>query len=470
MRWPIRNQILVPVAALLTAAVTLIAVFSAVLATRRSEEQTLRHLREVIATLGQSNFPFAPNVLDKMRGLSGAEFAVRDEQGHLVTSTLDMGEELQAALQQIPASEGLASLAGYPVIAVHDQRYLASAVRNPGTAGHSTLILLYPEQSWRQARWEAALPPLAVGVATIVLMILLSAWLAHHLSRRIQSVQQQVAAIADGEFIEVEAGQQQDEIRELALSVNAMSRQLRQMQQTVRQSERSRLLGQLAGGLAHQLRNAVTGARLAVQIHMRRCTGTTPDDSLNVALRQLSLTEEQIKGFLSLGRQEQKPPEPCDIGSLITEIAALVGPTCEHAQVRFQHQAAPDLPTLQADIQGLRGAVLNLTLNAIEAAGPSGEVSLQATLQPSTGHIQIEVRDNGPGPPANLAESLGEPFVSGKPEGVGLGLMLARQVAADHGGTLTWLRESQQTCFRLLLPIAGDAQLRVAHLNGAQRH
>lgn len=452
MRWPIRNQILVPVAVLLTAAVTLIAVFSAVLATRRSEEQTLRHLREVIATLGQSNFPFAPNVLDKMRGLSGAEFVVRDDQGQLIASTLDSARELHSAVQHIPASEGLASLASYPVINVRGERYLASAVRNPSTAGQSTLIVLYPETSWRQARWEAALPPLAVGAATIVLMVLLSAWLAHHLSRRIQSVQQQVATIADGEFIEVDAGERQDEIRELAVSVNTMSRQLRQMQQTIRQSERSRLLGQLAGGLAHQLRNAVTGARLAVQIHMRRCTSTPQDDSLNVALRQLSLTEEQIKGFLSLGRQEQKPPEQCDIGSLITEIAALVGPTCEHAQVRFQHQAAAGLPSLQADIQGLRGAVLNLTLNAIEAAGPGGEVCLQATFQPATQHIQIEVRDNGPGPPANLTETLGEPFVSGKPEGVGLGLMLAKQVATDHGGTLTWLRESEQTYFRLLLP------------------
>ena len=456
VRWPIRNQILVPVAALLTAAVTLIAVFSAVLATRRSEEQTLRHLQEVIATLGQSSFPLAPNVLDKMRGLSGADFVVRDDQGKLVAATFQQTDELRSALEQIPPSEELPSLRKYPALSVLGRRYLVSAVRNP--ASETTLIVLYPEQSLRQARWEAALPPLAVGAATILLMVLLSAWLAQRLSRRIQSVQTQVAAIAGGEFIEIETGQRQDEIRELATSVNAMSRQLRQMQQTIRQAERSRLLGQLAGGLAHQLRNAVTGARLAVQLHLRRCTSShQSDDSLTVALRQLSLTEEQIKGFLSLGRQEQKPPEPCDLGNLISEIAALVGPTCEHAQVRFAHDAPIRLSKLVADVQGLRGAVLNLTLNAIEAAGPGGEVHLQVSEQAFANALLIEVRDNGPGPPDELAEALGEPFVTGKAEGVGLGLALARQVAIDHGGMLTWERESGRTCFRLTLPLVWRA-------------
>ena len=168
MRWPLRNQILVPVAALLTAAVTLIAVFSAVLATRRSEEQTLRHLREVIATLGQSSFPLAPNVLDKMRGLSGAEFAVRDGQGRLVTATLQDTAELSRVLEKFPSTDEFASLRKYPAVTLQGQRYLVSAVRNSGNAGPTTLMVLYPEQSWRQARWEAALPPLAVGAATTV--------------------------------------------------------------------------------------------------------------------------------------------------------------------------------------------------------------------------------------------------------------------------------------------------------------
>ncbi|MDB5388087.1 MAG: signal transduction histidine kinase [Planctomycetaceae bacterium] len=461
MRWPIRNQILMPVALLLTLAVTLIAVSSAILAARRSEEQTLRHLRQVVGALGQASFPFNQNVLEKMRGLSGAEFVVKSEKSAITAATLPNSDELNSDLQSIPTTEELVSLGKYPAVTVLSQRYLVSAVRGPNDLGRTTLIVLYPELSLKQARWEAAVPPLAVGAATILLMVVLSAWLAQHLSLRIRSVQQQVAQIAQGRFQEVDAGHRHDEIRDLATSVNEMCGQLRQMQQTIRVAERSRLLGQLAGGLAHQLRNAVTGARLAVQIHAKRChpansdksgadSHKQPDDSLKVALQQLALTEEQIKGFLSLGRQERRPPEACHIDAVLAEIASLVQASCEHSQVQFQYHVQADIPAIQADRQGLRGALLNLTLNAIEAAGPSGQVRLNATC--SEGTIEIEIRDNGAGLPEELADTLGEPFVTGKPEGVGLGLALARQVAGDHGGQLIWGREANWTYFRLRLP------------------
>jgi signal transduction histidine kinase len=291
---------------------------------------------------------------------------------------------------------------------------------------------------------------LIVGAGTIVLMLLVSAGLAQHLSSRIQDVERQVAAIAGGDFREADAGSRRDEIQELVASVNQMSRQLRQMQQTVRQSERARLLGQLAGGMAHQLRNALTGARLAVQIHARRCPLESREESLAVALRQLALTEEQVKGFLSLGRLERRPPQACDVTALVAEVAALVGPTCEHAKVRLETSIAGGLPPLLVDVDGLRSATLNLVLNAIEAAGPQGAVSLRAAA--CGGEMLLEVFDNGPGPPPETVEMLFEPFVTSKREGAGLGLALARQVATDHGGELTWERAREQTCFRLTLP------------------
>ena len=67
----------------------------------------------------------------------------------------------------------------------------------------------------------------------------------------------------------------------------------------------------------------------------------------------------------------------------------------------------------------------------------------------------IQVSDTGPGPPPELRESLFDPFVTGKPEGVGLGLALARQVAQAHHGTVSWCREDGWTRFRLVLPLPG---------------
>jgi len=103
-----------------------------------------------------------------------------------------------------------------------------------------------------------------------------------------------------------------------------------------------------------------------------------------------------------------------------------------------------------ADEPSLRAAVLNLALNAIEAASPGGSVALE--LRNDSHTRVIEVTDTGPGPPSQLGETLFEPFVSGKPEGVGLGLALARHVALAHHGSVSWAREGAFTRFRLTLP------------------
>ncbi len=71
------------------------------------------------------------------------------------------------------------------------------------------------------------------------------------------------------------------------------------------------------------------------------------------------------------------------------------------------------------------------------------------------GEVTIEVGDTGPGPPPGVAETLLEAFVTSKPEGVGLGLAIAHQVAAEHGGRLSWSRRGGETWFRLALPMAG---------------
>jgi signal transduction histidine kinase len=167
------------------------------------------------------------------------------------------------------------------------------------------------------------------------------------------------------------------------------------------------------------------------------------------------MTEEQVKGLLSLGRVERRPPAACDLRRLLDDITLLVGPACEHAKVTLQTGCGAAPLVVTADEAGLRAAVLNLALNAVEAAGHGGSVRLDAVA--SGGEVVVEVSDTGPGPPPGLADSLFEPFTTGKPEGVGLGLALAHEVAAAHGGALTWGRVGSETRFRLALPRTPEA-------------
>jgi signal transduction histidine kinase len=92
----------------------------------------------------------------------------------------------------------------------------------------------------------------------------------------------------------------------------------------------------------------------------------------------------------------------------------------------------------------------NVIGNAVEAAGPGAtvEVGLAATRSGAL----VEVADTGPGPPTDVAAKLFEPFVTGKPEGIGLGLAVAKQAAEAHGGRITWDRRDGRTVFRIEFP------------------
>jgi signal transduction histidine kinase len=451
MRWSIRNQILLPLIAIQATAVAAIAIATAASAARRSERLIVDRLNGVIDALGDARFTYTPAVLVRMRGLSGAHFAAHGRDGRVTASSVAGLEVLPPRLQSLPATGHIDALGGNPEVELDGTRYLAASLRPPAGPQGASLLVLYPETSWRLARWEAAMPPLMLGAASLALMVLATGWVAHRIAARIRQVRGQVARIVDGDFREIDPAGQQDEVADLARSINHLCTRLREMQHTIRETERSRLLAQLAAGLAHQLRNALTGARLSVQLHARRHPASASDRSLDIAMRQLAIIEEQVRGLLSLGKVERHPAQAYDLTRIVADVAFLVDPACHHARVALAHRAGGGPMEVVGDPSGVRAALLNLVLNAIEAAGPGGTVRLDAT---ATGaEAAVEVADTGAGPPEELTDSLCEAFVTGKPEGVGLGLALAQRVATDHGGRLSWGREGGETRFRLTLPI-----------------
>jgi hypothetical protein len=281
------------------------------------------------------------------------------------------------------------------------------------------------------------------------------------LAARITAVERHVARIAEGEFGHTlvashEAPAGSDEISRLIDGVNHMSLQLEQLRGSLVAGERQRLLGQLAAGFAHELRNAVTGARLAIDLHRRRCPAGVgsgpPDDSLTVAARQLDILEEEVRGLLALAKapaQQKQPPEPISIDRLLAEVRDLTAPRCDHAGVRM-HCELPTNLSLIGRHDALRAALVNLALNGIDAAGRSGDVWLSAARTGSQTILAVD--DSGAGPPASVRDSMHEPFVTSKPEGIGLGLSVARAVAEEHGGVLAWERTGGRTRFAISLP------------------
>src|SRR5439155_4984431 len=132
----------------------------------------------------------------------------------------------------------------------------------------------------------------------------------------------------------------------------------------------------------------------------------------------------------------------------------LLRPRCQHAhnELRWRMPVAP--VALNADINQISQVILNLLTNAIDAAGPGGWV--EATVGRTDRSAFAEITDSGPGPGPQVAARLFEPFVTCKPEGVGLGLAVAKQIVEAHGGTIHWERRDGATCFRIELRVEND--------------
>jgi signal transduction histidine kinase len=335
-----------------------------------------------------------------------------------------------------------------PRVAVAGQEYFCQGVALQSDVGaNRVLYFFYPEARLREAVMQAIQPALIIGAIGGTIALALTLLMTQRITRRLRELVRRTRLIADGDFSPMPLGERRDELQELGQAVNEMAGRLAKSEDVLRSSERLRLLGQVSGGLAHQLRNGVAGAKLAVQLHARATPGI---EELDVALRQLSLVEIQLKRFLDLGKATELNRQVCNLGTVVEESVALLRPSCVHTRIALHWQPPTEPVSLSADAHQLGQVVLNLLTNAIEAAGPGGWIEVKVGLARTVAFV--EVNDSGAGLDPKVVNRLFEPFVTSKPEGVGLGLAVARQIVQAHGGTIAWARRGDATCFRIELP------------------
>lgn len=442
MRLGLRYQLLIPPVLLLLAVIG-ITTWTALSAAQRARSQLDTRIRQIAQALSGKPFPRDKRIYELLGPLTGAELLELDTEHRIFGGTLATVPTDLPPPHSDPDEVHLEAR-----VWVDGEAYLCCGVQ---IRDDRIIYLFYPERLWRDALWEAIQPSLLIGGGLGLAAVVLTLTVSHRLTRRVQELERRTRQIAGGDFSPMPLPARNDEIRDLSASVNDMAEKLARLQETVQKTERLRLLGQLSGGLAHQLRNGVAGARLAVQLHQRELAqGQNVDPSaLAVALRQLTLVETNLQRFLDLGHRKAGSPQNCSLTGVLSEAVALLQPQCRHAGLALIWNPPGEEMAIEGDLGQLQQLFLNVLTNAMEAAGPGGRVAV--TLASCNGKKVVEVSDSGPGPSAEVAARLFEPFVTGKPEGCGLGLAVARQVAESHGGKINWERRDGQTCFHIEL-------------------
>lgn len=461
MRWPIQLQLLMPMLVVVLLAIVLASGTTAYWAVARARAQQEDDLRRVARVLAQATYPLTEPVLEQLSGLSGADLVVFDSQGRLRATTLRVGPgELRRLTGRNQDKAGMAeSLPREGLVVLGGTAYLCDRLpREHGSLSPAaeSLFILYPKDRWSRQIRQAALPALVTGALAAVAAALTAVFLARRLVRPIHELVRCTAAISKGGFAPVTVSRRNDELRDLEAAINRMGERLAEYEAETRRAERLHTLGKIGAGLAHQLRNAAAGGRIAVELHQRDCPLRPTDESLPVALRQFGLMESFLQRFLALGGEGGHERARLPAAALIAEVLALVRPTSEHLGVPIEFRDPGEPIELVGDAAAVRELLTNLILNACEASkdAPRSGPRVVVTLgQPALGWGEIRVCDAGPGPPDSVRDRLFEPFATGKPDGLGLGLFVARQVAQAHGGDLTWERRDGMTCFAFRFPL-----------------
>jgi two-component system, NtrC family, sensor kinase len=352
------------------------------------------------------------------------------------------GQQVMPAVDDHPALVTVAYGVSYPppllLIEISVDR-LFGLLQRETSSFRRELVELERATQRRTATFLAAMP---LFVAAAVL------YLSRSIAQPLARLSGGAAAVAGGDLdvrIQIDTP---DEFGALAQEFNAMTVAVKQHQEKLVQSEKLAAIGRVAAGVAHELNNP-----LQVILGYLSLNRDVPDRRLAT---QLAATEDEVRRCMEIVEamlEISRPPSATatsrvDLRALCDDVASrlsVVPPATRRLSVN-------GAASVQADAHKLRQVLFNLMKNAVEAAGPEGEVTVVITA--SNGVAELAVGDSGPGIPPEAMTRIFEPFFTTKPAGTGLGLALSRAIARVHGGDITLGNGQRGAVFTLRLPEA----------------
>jgi signal transduction histidine kinase len=213
---------------------------------------------------------------------------------------------------------------------------------------------------------------------------------------------------------------------------------LQQSERQVLRAEQLAAVGQVAAGVAHELRNPLTSVKMLVQAGLEGDSpATLPREDLGLIEHEIRRMESCIQTFLDFARPPHSEKRQTDLHDVVHRALALVEGRARRQNVSVTADQPPGPIELLIDGEQIHQALLNLLLNALDALPQGGAVRLEVVPAPHSGAgVTVRVRDNGPGIAPRILSRLFEPFVSGKETGLGLGLSICRRLVEAHGGSI----------------------------------
>jgi signal transduction histidine kinase len=428
--------------------------------TRALEDRVGEQAQHAATVLTRSQLPLTPDLLGRVAELERTGFVLLDSTGTIVESSYP---SVPRALADVigswrsrpptPGSVAHLDVDGVPSIAVLAPVSSAADTRVVALVAVASLV------DARAAAWRAAV---GVAIAVLIAGTLMAALLRYRFRAVTQPLERLAAfagAVAAGGRDERLPVSGHDELAQLSTAVNDMTERIGQYEARLAANTRLSALGEMAARIAHEVRNPLTGLKMQLELLGERFP-EAERPTIRQLLDEVRRLELVVDASLTLARDRPVRREPVDISSLAGDVLSLLGPSFAHRNIRVDAQLAAT-QRVAGDPHQLKQALMNLLGNAADALPGGGRILVSTACTSDPPRVIVQVADSGPGIGEELATRLASGPASTKPFGLGLGLMLCREVATTHGGQLVMTAHGALggAAFALELPVAAsDAQ------------
>ena len=287
---------------------------------------------------------------------------------------------------------------------------------------------------------------IVAGAGAVAICAVSMLMLAYLIQRPMVELQEKIGLVSEGNLdVRVSFSRRNDEIGDLGRQFNHMMQQLRESREEIERLHRTQMsraehlatLGELATGLAHEIRNPLAGIAGVIEIVGRDLPSTSPARAVIKDVRQeIAQINRIVTDLLETARPHPPQIRLSNLNTTVEHAVMLARQQVLSKPIKIELQKAPDLPEVEHDSDQIHQVLLNLLLNAVQAVTGAGTVNVEIDPQAQDGFASVVVRDTGRGISPLHLSNIFRPFYTTKGNGTGLGLSLARRIVEEHHGRI----------------------------------
>ncbi|MBL8150655.1 MAG: HAMP domain-containing protein [Blastocatellia bacterium] len=311
------------------------------------------------------------------------------------------------------------------------------------STGPLDLIIVFSAENLPKLLHESSINRLLTTGSVLFLSVFISLLLILGFTRPVTTLVEAAKRIASGDFDVQLSTKRRDEIGKLIMVFNEMVvglRERRELEERLHRAEQSAIVGRLASGIAHEVKNPLNYISLTID-YLRSKFAPSDEvlkdrfcEKIDGIKDEIKRLDRLIRNFLTYGRPLNLNPKLVSLREVLSSILALSADQAEQQLIKLSLDKETEIPPVEADIERLKSCFSNLVLNAQQAMPDGGELSISFLCR--NGGVEVAIEDTGTGISPENIEKIFEPYFSTKETGTGLGLALVKRIIEGHGGEI----------------------------------